>query len=146
QACCGAPCGGAPWGSWVLIACPLLYLSAAVCEVRRGCEAADRRRAGTIAPGSAPACHAARVLGLAHPGRATTRRRGVAALIALWRGACGLDADRHRVDPPPAPELATPESESVGGAPDGGALVLPRLAEVPSMTTVVDPTDPVALA
>src|SRR5690606_23742805 len=49
QSCCGAPCGGAPWGSWVLIACPLLYLSAAVCEVRRGCDAADRRRAGTIA-------------------------------------------------------------------------------------------------
>src|SRR5690606_30317927 len=53
QSCCGAPCGGAPWGSWVLIACPLLYLSAAVCEVRRGCDAADRR------PGVGPSPRAA---------------------------------------------------------------------------------------
>lgn len=86
------------------------------------------------------------MLGLAHPGGATTRRRGVAALVALALGAWGLDADRHRADPPPAPELATPEGESAGGAPDGGALVRPRLAAVPATTTVVDATDPVALA
>ncbi len=86
------------------------------------------------------------MLGLAHPGGATTRRRGVAALVALALGAWGLDADRHRTDPPPAPELAAPDGESAGGAPDGTAPVRPRLAAVPATTTVVDVTDPVALA
>src|SRR5690606_8171596 len=183
----GAPCGGAPRASWVLIACPLLYLSAAVCEVRRGCDAAHRRpgvgpslraaappailRAcrvsrprgarrrigpasrrstpswgGPNAPRGSAGGHPARGMGLAHPGDGTTRRHGGAGLVALALGAWGLDADRPRTGPPPAPELAAPAGESAGGAPDGTAPVRPRLAAVPATTTVVDVTDPVALA